>query len=305
MADKNWLVALGERDSNPIVENLPSDDGVETVKKGIESIRKLQDTAEDIAGAKDLKKEKAVLEKELEKTKDEVAAERQMRLEEELKTIRGEIMQGKSGDKEREKELEHKYEETRLELERERTNSLQSQILRLEQTMKQEGSKGKEDIADQIKKIKEAAKELGIIGVPSASPPALSAEVQIKLAEMNKDLQIRLAEMADERAARDKEWKLTLIKWEDERELKKAELNAKIQTRERAMGTFEDMGQALVDGLGGEETKTGEKIEKKVEGDSGEIIPCPECKKKVYVPQGVDFVICPSCQSSLRVKEEE
>ncbi len=104
------------------------------------------------------------------------------------------------------------------------------------------------DIVKQVKGIKELFTELGLINSQQQSS-TVPGEMALQMKKMDFDMQQSIEDRADERARRDREWQLTVRKWDEEKEFKKAELaitaSAKKEQNGMLMGIIQTIGETV------------------------------------------------------------
>jgi len=294
--DKKWMLALGERKGK---DTLPFQDKranpVQEIKEGIQVVQETKRIADELSGAPDLKKELEQTKTELEKAKMETLTRELSEIKEALKKAT------QDRDIPAIKELEHKLEEARETLYKEQLDALRREIAELRK------GEGKQNIADEIKKIRTTAEELGLKPGTTTETPA---DVQLQLKKMDHELQLKLEEMRDERDRRDKEWQLTLKRWEEERELRRAEIQQKYEAEKEKTETLKSsfdravriIGRAVTE----EEEETPGRIARQyhveaVEGEMGEF-GCPKCGTPVVVAPDAKRAVCAGCGFSAVVK---
>jgi len=284
----------------------PSSNPVDEVKKAADHIRvvsEVQNTAAQLVGLERLEKERKEMEEKLEKTKEELEKARQQALERELAEIKQEL---KKAQEQRDipaiKELEHKLEEAREAYHREQLEALRKEIAELRKS----GGAGI-NLAEEIKRIRETAQELGLRpNAPTETPP----DILLQLKKMDHDLQIKLEEMRDERARREKEWQLTLKKWEEEREMRRAEIQQKYEAEREKIETlkssFDRAVRIITRALTEEEEEIPSQISQQYyveagEGEMGEFS-CPKCGSAVSIAPDAIKAICAGCGFTAPIK---
>ncbi len=115
------------------------------------------------------------------------------------------------------------------------------------------GLNPQKSIVEQIKEAEELStmlhpakeKETLIEGMPPA--------IAVELKKLDADLKIRLEQMADERQTRDQNFQITLKKWDEERDIRRLEVDGKILVeRERntlISGALKTVGESIGKGL--------------------------------------------------------
>ena len=178
---------------------------------------------------------------------------------------------------------------------------------------------GTADIRKQLQIVKEVAADLGL-GAPQA-PPAMPPTMLLQMHKMDADLQIQLATMADESSRRDKEWQLTLRKWDEEKEMRHGEIQLKYQAEKERNGMLmggltkigEMVAQSTVAAPQGvsERAPEGAEIKEKApgpkvrdiqvaEGETG-VFPCSDCGQNVAVADDAVNAVCANCNTVYRV----
>lgn len=141
---------------------------------------------------------------------------------------------------------------------------------------------------------------------PPATPPPVDGPTQVALKniditieKMREDHDLRMQELNDARAARERQAAREQHRWEQEFDLKRTEVIDSHRTRERSIGVLEDLGGALQDGVlarkrgGGAATKPDEESEQ-----SRVRVPTRfrcSCGNEIQVAAGTQEVICSSC----------
>lgn len=279
----------------------PSVDDVQKVADHISIVSKVTDTAAKLVGLDKLEKERSDMEQKLAQTQAELEKQKMDVLTKELAEIKAAL---KAASEKQDipaiKELEHKLEEARDIYHKEQLDSLRQDIAELRKP-----EKGAGDIAEEIKKIKEASKELGLTSQVTATPP----DILLELKRMDQELKIKLEEMKDERDRRDKEWQLTLKKWEDERALRLSEAQQKYEVdKERTevfKSTFERGAKIIGRALTEEgEAPAGIASASHVEAGEGEMgeFDCPKCRTPVAVAPDATRAVCAKCGFSVPIK---
>ncbi len=161
--------------------------------------------------------------------------------------------------------------------------------------------KDEKTITEKLSEIKETAATLG--WGPQQVSNQVPADIQLQMRKMDSDLQLRLAEMEDNRSHRDKEWQLTIKQWDDERQLKQQELAQKAasdaertQLMRSGLGTMgKVIGQSFMENGGVSAQPKNFSIEAGV-GEEGEVT-CPGCSASMFLPPDANDLVCPSCGS--------
>jgi len=169
------------------------------------------------------------------------------------------------------------------------------------------------DLAQQIKDAKdilsilqpEKGRESLVEGVPAA--------VAVELKKLDADLKIRLEQMADARQERDQNFQITLKKWDEDRDIRRLEVDGKILVeRERnavVSGALKTIGSAIAEGalkgqpgVAGQPGNIGQKpapqnyhMEIPI-GEAG-TIPCPNCKTPIGVGPTQTLAECVNCKA--------
>lgn len=296
MPKKEWELAFGERGSNssdPITEIIRRNMVAREQKK-----EKREDEIEELEHEAKVKELKGIEREpapitfkpvEIDVQSGEKAAQQRAQMAEEQVT------------KERDKRLE-----TQEKLEQERMANLRADFTRqlddLKKLMAEGGAGSKQGFAEKLAEIKATAGELGYTKQAGGIPP----EIQIQLQQMQTDLQIRLANMEDDRSRRDKEWQLSLMKYNDEKASNQQRLqqeiaasNERTQLMKGGLDTLGRIaGKAMVEG-GGEVTQKTAARQYPLTADEGETgeFDCPGCGAKLYLAPDAMRVPCAKCGS--------
>ncbi|MBW2559611.1 MAG: hypothetical protein JRE40_02025 [Deltaproteobacteria bacterium] len=183
--------------------------------------------------------------------------------------------------------------------------------LMVELKKKQEGEAGRRT-ADEI--INEAVGVAEKLGYARSGGPEVPYDVQLQLKKMDMDLQLRLAEMKSESERRDREWELTLRKWDEEKDLKRQEMAQRAQAEKERMqfltAAQERIGRIIArvtkEGGGGISGTLREAAEKSfhieaTEGEEGEAT-CPKCDADIFIAPDAKEVICSGCGLGIEVR---
>ncbi len=170
--------------------------------------------------------------------------------------------------------------------------------------------KDEKSIADKLAEIKETATTIGW-GPEQHGTQQIPGDIQIQLQKMSNDMQLRLAEMNADQSRRDKEWQLTVKQWEDEKELKRAEMNlratAEAERTELMRSGLGTMGKVIGQSFMEEGGVSAQVKQFSVEASVGEEgdVPCPGCEASIFLPPDANEVICPSCGSIGKVVRKD
>jgi hypothetical protein len=260
--------------------------------------------ADELAGTNQLRKENKEINDALKKTEAELAQERQNRLEEQIQNLKTDITKAltERGPSPEVARLVQELENLKAQLVQNRFDYLDREIKEL-RTMKATGA-NQGAIDEQIRQIKAAAVELGL------QPPSgttMSPELQVQIKQMEINLQLQLEQMKDDRERRNREWELTIKKWDEERELKAREIDGKITVEREKTGLIGDFIKRVGGSFARATTDAsqqiaaaGGKISNQVieaeEGDFGEVpCPTPGCGKTVAIARDAVKAICANC----------
>jgi len=168
----------------------------------------------------------------------------------------------------------------------------------------------KTDIVSQYEQLIGTIDRLQNKGLVGSAGGVLPPQMALEMKKMDMQLQLELAQMADTRDTRDKEWQLTVKKWEDERQLRSQEINDKMQAekeRNQLLSNIPQLiGKAMVKGFGeggagvsgGDiSSRQGQEIGATIEagmGESGEIV-CTRCQATIPIARDAQKTICPGC----------
>jgi len=299
MSDKKWQLPVGDRGAKGV------DSVAELVRRNImerdEKKMKRDDEVEtlehkakikDLTAAPAQEKEPLVQIKPIEfdiQAGEKVARERAEKAEQDA-------------TKERDRRVELQSELGNERLERLETG-FKTQVGELKKALDEK--KDEKTITEKLEEIKETAVTLG--WGPQQTNNQIPADTQIQLQKMSNDMQLRLAEMTADQSRRDKEWDLTRIKWDDERQLRHQELNQKaaadaerLQFMKGTVNTFgKVIGQSFMEEGGVTAQPKNFSIEAGV-GEEGDIT-CPGCSKPMFLPADANELICSSCGSTGKV----
>lgn len=298
MAKKGWELAFGQRGSSS------GDPITEIVRRNIvQKEEKKQEMEDEID---ELKHEAKV--KELKGEGQEAAPIT-------FKPVEIDVNEGKRAAEDRAQRAEgevaterDKRLETQEKLEQERIANLRSDFTRqlddLKKLLVEGGPGSKQSITEKIAEVKSNAAELGY---GPKQPGGIPPDIQIKLQQMDTDLKIRLANMENERDARNKEWQLTLMKYNDGKALGQQRLQEEIaantertQLMKGALDTVGRIaGKAMVEGGGGEVAQKTAARQYPLTADEGETgeFDCPGCGAKLYLAPDAVEVPCAACGS--------
>jgi len=168
-------------------------------------------------------------------------------------------------------------------------------------------------IAEQLKEAKELLEPFEGKNTSVQVAPEIAIQLKkldIELKKMDIDSQIEIERLRDDRDHRGKEWQLTLKKWEDEKELRRAELNMKaageaerLQFMKGTVNTFgKVIGQSFMEDGGVSAQPKQFTIEAGV-GEEGDVS-CPGCSSPIFLPPDTKELICPACGSIGKVVRE-
>jgi len=161
-------------------------------------------------------------------------------------------------------------------------------------------------IAEQLKEAKELLEPFEGKNAPAQVAPEIAIQLKkldIELKKMDIDSQIEIELLRDDRDHRDKEWQLTVKKWEDDKELKRAELNMKAsaeaertQLMRSGLGTMgKILGQSFMEDGGVSAQPKQFTIEADV-GEDGDVS-CPGCSSPIFLPPDAGEIVCSTCGS--------
>lgn len=279
-------------------------DAVDKTTQHMKAIKEVKDVAEEISGAGELRKQYEESEKARKKTEAELAEERQKQLQTEIKNLQTEMTKlfDQKGPNPEVAKLMQQLENTKTELIQSRFDYLDKEIKEL-RTMKASGA-SQSALDEQIKQIKSAAMELGL---QAPSGTTMSPELQVQLKQMDIDMQLHMEQMKDDRDRRDKEWQLTLKKWDEERDQKEREIAARVAVEKDKIALGGDFmkkigttfARATMDA--GQEMTAGKVASQVIEagvGDFGEM-PCPTagCGGTIAIARDALKAVCSNCST--------
>ena len=304
------------------VANVAKKEAISEVQRTAEDIDVITNTkkkAEDLVGFSGVSAERDAAVAEAKVQREAREAEQQASLRGTIEDLGKKIAETSAGDKGHIKDLEIKLGLAQAESTKLMFDMLNNKISDL-QNMKVD-SASSSDVAKQIKAIKEAAGELGL-GVAQTAVTITPPEIQLQLKKMDFDMQITLAEMADERARKDKEWDLQTRKWDQEKADRREELTMKYQAEKERnntiTGTVQAVGEAIakatvtepqgsVSGVSQQNNVSEQAPKKRVrgieisEGEAG-TFPCTDCKQDVAVAEDAISAVCANCGTIYRVR---
>jgi DNA repair exonuclease SbcCD ATPase subunit len=272
-------------------------DEVKKFADHLKIVSDLSETARKMSGADKIEEEKRNVEQQLQEAQQQLSKMQIDFLSKQLDEIKSQLKTAtENKDLPMVRELERKLEEVRDAYHKAELEALRKEIEKLR------GEKS--DIAEEIKKIKEVGKELGL---SSGSPPP---DILIELKKMDYQLQLEIERLRDERDRREKEWQLQLRKWEEEKELRKQEVEARIAADREKLEALKTIGTRLGKAIfesamessqpaiaGRSKSYTVEAIE----GESGEFT-CPDCGSTVGLLPDTEVAVCAGCRSQFPVK---
>jgi len=231
-----------------------------------------------------------------------------------FKPVEIDVNEGKKSAEERAQRAEvevaterDKRLETQEKLEQERMANLRSDFTKQLDDLKKllEGGVGsKQSITEKIAEVKSNAEELGY-GPKQAG--GIPADVQIQLQDSEHKFQLEIERLKDDRERRSEEMKLAFMKYGDDKEFKKQELQQEANANAERTQLMRDglatigrvAGKAMVEGGGGgvaQKTTARQYPLTADEGETGEF-DCPGCGSKLYLAPDAMIVSCPGCGS--------
>jgi len=280
-------------------------DEVQKFSKHIKAITEVTEAAGKVVGIDKLEQEKRKMEEELREAQKEVEKLKMETLTKQLDEIK---MALKAATEQRDvpaiKELEQKLEQVREAYHMEQLEALRRELEELRKERSQR------DITEDIKRIKEVGKELGLTSSTPTTPP----DIMLQLKHMDYELQLELERIRDERDRREKEWQLTLKKWEEEKELRKQEIDAKVAAERDKVDTLKTIGTRLgkaifegalegsQGGIGGRPSANAKSYTvEAMNGEAGEFN-CPKCSSVVGIAPDTVKAICANCGQVFPIK---
>jgi hypothetical protein len=179
------------------------------------------------------------------------------------------------------------------------------------------GLNPQKSIVEQIKEANELSamlhpakeKETLVEGMPPA--------IAVELKKLDSDLKIRLEQMADARQERDQNFQITLKKWDEERDIRRQEVDGKILVeRERNQifsGALKTIGESIGKGLKDAGTTSPGGVSQgtqsiaqhyRVNINKGEDLSefeCPGCHSKVGIGPTTALAECINCHSQFEI----
>lgn len=197
-------------------------------------------------------------------------------------------------------------------------SSISNQLAEIRNTAKELGwvePEGKRTLSVQLEEVKNVAKELGL--AEPKSDGGVSNEVRLQLKKLDIDHELAIEQMRDDRARRDKEWELTVMRWKEDKELKQEEIQGNLAVKKEQNqligGITERLGRVIAsatmgggggngDDIAGQAGQVGAAIEAG-EGEFGEV-QCsnPNCGSIIPIARDAIKAICPQCQTVYPIK---
>ena len=203
---------------------------------------------------------------------------------------------------------------------------LTAKIEQLSEVAKSKGS-GKE-FTETFTQLTEAAKAMGWVAPTKEEPKTFAeqlnqavdiatklgydkadkqSQMSLELERLKADNTIRLEEMKDARDVRDKEWQLKLKQWEEEKEHKREEIQAKIDIEKERNQLIANAITELkgfvseIRGKGGGVAQPPVNYVTAGVGETGEL-ECPGCKAVIPVGGDDTTATCPGCGAAYPIR---
>jgi hypothetical protein len=288
-------------------------DGVKKQTQDMDAIDQAMSSARKLSGAKTLQEELDRQDKKLEKVEQERNKAVEDKHKAEIDIVRTELgskidhlqesWQGGASKKTIGEEISDiKKAASELGLGGSKVSELR-ELMALIQTLNP-----KRNMAEEIKEAKDLLATLqppqqekqGIIG-------GFPAEIALQIKKMDTDLQLHLEQMKDDRLRRDQEFKLELKKWDEERDMRRAEIQGKIDSdKERAemfAGALQTIGKAageayaenLTKGVAAPGTSAQETYGIRLGESEQGTFECPHCKSPIGVGPTSINARCVTC----------
>jgi hypothetical protein len=172
-------------------------------------------------------------------------------------------------------------------------------------------------LAEQIKDAKDLLSILQPEKGTGALVEGVPAAVAVELKKLDADLKIRLEQMADARQISEQNFKITLLKFEEDRDIRRQEVDGKIlMERERNQlisGALKTIGESIGKGLkdatttspggvsqGTEAIAKHYRVDISKEKDLGKF-PCPNCHNEVGIGPTSTTAQCVGCNSQFEI----
>ena len=294
--------------SKMIGQERSKEDKTDELKRDVEhikTVREAQQVAGELAGLPGKEKQLDEQRSRAEKAEAELHKQGEQTLKDKMDALTQEMRESKGKTTEEVARLQAKLEETKEQLHQQERHELENKLAELKDIQTKGG-----DISSRIQQAKEDAKALGMTeDKASGIPPEIALEIK----KMDNNLQIQLEEMRDDRDRRDKDWQLTLRKWDEEKLMRQQELDAKITMEREKLNTLTTIGTRVVGAflegdMGGSEEAPAiaSKPEKKYtidagEGDEGEFN-CPKCNSIVGIAVDTITAVCAGCGMSFPIR---
>lgn len=241
------------------------------------------------------KKRMAELEKEMSKTKEELAAERQRVLENKIEEYQKQILAATQGDP-RIKEMEKERDEARRALDQERVDQLRAEIAKLRE-------EGGLDINKELEKIEPLMEKLGY--KKEAASGEIPPDIWLRIKQMELDQQRETLTAESEREDRRDARELEKLKWQEEKEMKLAQIQAEIAAKKEGnqllAAGVEKLGEVLTAakgaGVGGAGAgAVASRVIDAGEGEAGEIqCPVSGCGSVIPISKSATNAVCAGC----------
>lgn len=312
MADKAWQAAFGTRGAI-------TEDPIMAIQKGnlIANEKRKMDRENDIEDLKyqaDKKKlEKAIsgdTESEVEKLKEQIHKNEIATVKDELDKLTKLIERGAPQKSVTDQIAEIKQAAHEMGLGGGKVSEIKDIFNLIEAIGKTKTEKG---LAEQVKEAKDM---LSAIEGEKKPSEAIPAEIALQLKKMEFDNNIAIEEMRDKRAKDDRDWDMVKIKWQEERDSRRAEIEGKFAIeRERNQmisGGIEQLGKVIArasmdadSGIVAPANNSGTKLANEIIsagiGESGETT-CPSCNGIIGIAKDADKAICAGCSTIYRVQ---
>jgi len=171
-----------------------------------------------------------------------------------------------------------------------------------------------------VDQLKEAKDLIALLAPPEAKREGLvegvPAGIAVELKKIDSDLKIRLEQMADARQEREQNFKITLLKFEEDRDTRRQEVDGKILVeRERntlISGALKTIGESIGKGLkdatttspgitqGAQDIAKHYRVDISKEKDLSEF-DCPGCHAKVGIGPTTTLAECINCHSQFEI----
>lgn len=269
----------------------PKVEDYENKTKELKAMYEYQQMAESLNNPPSLRELQMKREQEIEEEKRKAEERARLVEEERLRRIEEErLAAAKAAEEERQRRLELEKE-----VAQQKEQSLREQIQHLTEQIQryaQNGS-GSKSIVDQIRELKETAAELGLLN-PSAGK---DANIEIELAKLNYQQAREEREFKARMRAEEKKWQLELMRFQEEKEFKKKQLEHDARRLEMLSSIPDKIGEGLAAFISTRAEMDTDKPAARTANTNIQFFKCTDCGTDIPVPPGAKKIKCPKCGS--------